>query len=101
MENTEDVQASCASPGYAAGAINWKAEQWRAAKLQSDMEVALLRAKDQLREMDVSIERVRAKKEPKQTSVGGDINNIYLGTSLERIVIYICITVVLVCWLSA
>jgi hypothetical protein len=36
----------------------------------------------------------------KQVAVGGNIHNVYFGTSVERIVIYICITVIIVKLLS-
>ncbi len=68
--------------------------------LEAQFENALVDAKDRIREMDESIEKIIDKKYPKQTSVGGTINNVYFGTSFERIVIYVCITVVLVVWLS-
>lgn len=35
----------------------------------------------------------------KQTVVGGNITNVFLGTSFERIVVYICITIVICTWL--
>jgi len=68
--------------------------------MEQQFENALLEAKDRIRDMDESIERIIDKKYPKQTSVGGTINNVYFGTSIERIVIYVCITIVLVVWLS-
>lgn len=70
------------------------------AVIEQRFENALVEAKDRIRDMDESIEKIIDKKYPKQTSVGGTINNVYFGTSIERIVIYLCITVVLVVWLS-
>ncbi len=68
--------------------------------MEQQFENALSEAKDRIRDMDESIERIIDKKYPKQTSVGGTINNVYFGTSIKRIVIYVCITVVIVVWLS-
>jgi hypothetical protein len=82
------VDASASSDSYAEKAVD---------AMSQSVESAIGRTKQRMRELAGAInESIR-----EQTSVGGTINNVYVGTSIERIVIYICITIVLVVWLSA